>query len=131
MASHNPSVPLSDTHDQRIEALKVDMESIIKNIKWPSSSKLSAEEFVKGVKTSPTVPKDLSGLSQELHNAYNAYVKVIEDVDTRIKDAASKSAMWKLLDPLTQVLPKRTSRCTLVFQTCQADILTAAKALKK
>ncbi|KAG8971034.1 hypothetical protein FRB90_010610, partial [Tulasnella sp. 427] len=122
-------VPPTDTRDEKIESSKADMQSTCQSTTWPAGSKSAVQEFVKTVKLSPAVPKDLAGMPQELQSAYKEYIKVIEDVHTRIKDASSRASRWKLLERLASLLPKGPSRCTLVFQTCEADLLSAAKIL--
>ncbi|KAG9005976.1 hypothetical protein FRB90_010109, partial [Tulasnella sp. 427] len=110
------AVPTPDAHDERIESLK-------------AGSKSAVQDFVKTIKLSPGVPKDLSSLSKELQDAYKEYIKVIEDVYAQIEDASSRPARWK--DRINSLFAKGPSRCTLVFQTCEADILSAAKTLNE
>ncbi|KAG8995201.1 hypothetical protein FRB90_000246, partial [Tulasnella sp. 427] len=101
------------------------------NTEWPPGSVDAAENLIQTVKSCPTVPSCLPDITHELKHAFEKYIHVLEDVSTRIKDASSKprKQQWKILARLKSMTSKHPSKCTLLFKTCQADLLASVNAL--
>ncbi|KAG8921582.1 hypothetical protein FRC00_008468, partial [Tulasnella sp. 408] len=75
----------------------------------------------------------MARMTQELRSLIERYIRGLEDVRLRLKDASSKSEMkrWKFLQRIKSLASNRPSKCTLVLRTCQDDVSKAIDALKE
>ncbi|KAG8918428.1 hypothetical protein FRC01_001865, partial [Tulasnella sp. 417] len=70
-------------------------------------------------------------MKQELQILVEEYIRILDDIRMRLKNASSKSEMkrWKFLERIRSWASDRPSKCALLFQTCQDDISKIFKAL--
>ncbi|KAG8992038.1 hypothetical protein FRB90_001111 [Tulasnella sp. 427] len=129
----NTRTPSNETLNEKIQSLKEDIQLTTQNTEWPPGSVDAAEDLMKTVKSCPTVPSYFPSVSHELKLALDKYIHVLEDVSTRVKDASSKprKQQWKILARLKSMTSKHPSKCTLLFKTCQADLLASVNALNE
>ncbi|KAG8937845.1 hypothetical protein FRC00_013891, partial [Tulasnella sp. 408] len=106
--------------------------TIIQNTEWPEDSKEAAKGLVDAIESSPDIPNNTIKISEDIRDLIEQYVQALEDVRIRLKDASSKSGIknWKLYQTLRSMASKRPSKCTLLLQTCQADVSQAANSLR-
>ncbi|KIO18043.1 hypothetical protein M407DRAFT_32286 [Tulasnella calospora MUT 4182] len=121
----NPSL------EARMESLKKDVASIVKNTEWPAESADAAKGLHNTISSSPDTSHYMAHMSQELQNLVEQYVQTLDDVRIRLKDASSKPEMkrWKFLQRIKSLTSNRASKCTLLLQTCQDDVSKAMHTL--
>ncbi|KAG8995839.1 hypothetical protein FRB90_000079, partial [Tulasnella sp. 427] len=113
-----------------IESLKTSTVSAIQTTKWPSDSTNAAESLRKSVESLPLIPETTVDIPQDLRDSIDEYIHVMEDVHTRMKDAASipGEKRWRSLMRIKSLASKGPGKCTLIFQTCQVDVVHAANS---
>ncbi|KAG9016573.1 hypothetical protein FRB90_002980 [Tulasnella sp. 427] len=119
--------------NEEINALKINIHSVVQSTKWPSDSKDAADVLLKFVQPATTVPKDVKKVSQELQTAIEKYISILEDVRTRVKDASSRPGKrrWRSLNKINPFSSNHVNRCTLLFQGCQQDVVKAANSVNE
>ncbi|KAG8918051.1 hypothetical protein FRC01_002067, partial [Tulasnella sp. 417] len=83
------------------------------------------------INSSPDIPDNTAGMKQELQILVEEYIRILDDIRIRLKDASSRSEMkrWKFLERIRSLGSNRPSKCTLLFQTCQDDVSKIFEAL--
>ncbi|KAG8902237.1 hypothetical protein FRC00_014454, partial [Tulasnella sp. 408] len=121
------------TLDQIIDSLREAVIKTIESTEWPEDSKEAARHLIDTVKSLPDIPNYTDNLPQGTLDPAEKYVHVLEDIHTRLKDATSKQGIksWKIYQTIRSIASKRPSKCTLLFQTCQDDVLQAANSLRE
>ncbi|KIO18040.1 hypothetical protein M407DRAFT_32279 [Tulasnella calospora MUT 4182] len=118
---------------KRVESLKNEVASVVKNTEWPTESTDAAAGLLNTINSSPEISHNLARMNQELQKLVERYIQTLDDVRIQLKDASSKSGMkrWKFLQRIKSLTSNRPSKCTLLLQTCQDDISKAMGALHK
>ncbi|KAG8889100.1 hypothetical protein FRC00_014584, partial [Tulasnella sp. 408] len=103
------------------------------NTHWPQDSTAAAEGLLHAINLSPNISRNVEGRAPELLSLVEQYIRVLDDVRIRLKDASSKSEMkrWKFLERIRSLTSNRPSKCTLLFQTCQDDVAKVINALNE
>ncbi|KAG9023455.1 hypothetical protein FS837_005804 [Tulasnella sp. UAMH 9824] len=119
--------------DKIIASLREAVVNTIKSTEWPEDSKEAARRLIDMVDSSPAIPNKPNDLPQDIRNIAENYVQVLEDVHTSLKDAISKIGIrnWKIYQTIRSIASKRPSKCTLLFQTCQDDVVQVANLLRE
>ncbi|KIO18379.1 hypothetical protein M407DRAFT_31956 [Tulasnella calospora MUT 4182] len=119
--------------EMRVDSLKNEVASIVKNTEWPRESRAAAESLLNTISSSPNISDNMIRTTRELKNLVERYIQILDDVCLRLKEAASKSEKkrWKFLQRMKSLDSSRPSKCTLLFQTCQDDVSQVINALNE